>query len=424
MKHFKYLCQILVLIILGTLVGLFASEMLLRIIRPDIKEIVHNKFVEDRYRIYTNPKKHWHRYPHPDLKSMHFNIHNLLGLRQHREFDIDKKKNVFRIGFFGDSFTENLRIPVQYSFTEPLDYLLNKTGKSYEVLNFGTDGYGTDQIYLQYIDEGLMLNLDVVVYVYCHNDLKDILADQLIDIDENGNLKYLPERKARYIIKIIKKYYITYFLIEAFKKMEFNFDKILKVKYDPNKLITEKDEKINRAKYNKLGDFHKLDYDDPDLKRSLRLFSALLSEIKKQADLHSQKFIVVLIPFSTNEKNNKIRALLEELNINVLDLRPLFELEDYNFTKYHFKNDAHWNEEGNKIAAIYIFKYLSKILNIDYTSDNFIKKGLYEYYVSFSVKPLTTNSWLQQIPVDVNLKGLIRSRYCGLEKIYVKKEFR
>ena len=424
MKHFKYLCQILVLIILGTLVGLFASEMLLRIIRPDIKEIVHNKFVEDRYRIYTNPKKHWHRYPHPDLKSMHFNIHNLLGLRQHREFNIEKKRNVIRIGFFGDSFTENLRLPVQYSFTEPLDYLLNKTGKSYEVLNFGTDGYGTDQIYLQYIDEGLMLNLDVVVYVYCHNDLKDILADQLIDIDENGNLKYLPERKARYIIKIIKKFYITYFLIEAFKKMEISFDTILKVKYEPSKLTTPEKEEKNRTKYNKLGYFHKLDSNDSDLKWSLRLFSALVSEIKKKADLHSQKFIVVLIPFSTNEKNIKIKALLEEMNINVFDLRPLFELEDYNFTKYHFKNDAHWNEEGNKIAAVHIFKYLSKILNIDYKNDDFIRKSLWEYYESFSLSPLIINSWLQETPTSPNLRKNIRSKYRSLEKIYVKKEFR
>ena len=37
--------------------------------------------------------------------------------------------------------------------TLTLDYLLNQTGRRFEVLNFGTPGYGTDQIFLQFMDE-------------------------------------------------------------------------------------------------------------------------------------------------------------------------------------------------------------------------------------------------------------------------------
>ena len=77
----------------------------------------------------------------------------------------------------------------QYSFTEPLDYLLNRTEKNYEVMNFGTDGYGTDQVYLQYMQEGTKLNLDYVFYIYSNNDLRNIRENSLIDISKKGLLE-------------------------------------------------------------------------------------------------------------------------------------------------------------------------------------------------------------------------------------------
>jgi hypothetical protein len=168
---------------LSILICLSAVEFSLRILRPDLKYATESQSQYNRHRINSSTKNSADNYPRPDNKVKHLVLHNSLGLRQHRSFSLPKTSNTVRVGIFGDSYTENVRIPVEYSFTEPLDYLFNKTGSSYEVMNFGNDGYGTDQIYLQYMDEGTKMDLDIVIYLYCENDLRDILANQLYELD-------------------------------------------------------------------------------------------------------------------------------------------------------------------------------------------------------------------------------------------------
>lgn len=91
---------------------------------------------------------------HPDSGRKHPVIHNNLALRQQRDFSTADLAHGVNIGFFGDSFTENVRMEAPYMFQEVLDYLLNvrlDNPVRFNVLNFGGDGYGTDQCYLYYL---------------------------------------------------------------------------------------------------------------------------------------------------------------------------------------------------------------------------------------------------------------------------------
>ena len=135
-----------VVIALALVLSLGLAEGVLRVARPELGVLVENAFLENSSRIFATSRNTRQNVPHPDWKKEHTIHYNNLGLKQCREFVVPKPPGVTRIGFFGDSFTENVFMPTQYSFTEPLDFLLNRTGGRFEVLNFGTSGYAVSQV--------------------------------------------------------------------------------------------------------------------------------------------------------------------------------------------------------------------------------------------------------------------------------------
>jgi len=160
-----------ILLILASLaVGFALIEGSLRIFYPKYQYGADSSFEKDSARIWTNKANFLYVRKHPDSGLLHTVYYNNLALRQHRNFSEQDIKSAINLAFFGDSFTENLRIAAQYSLTEPLDYLLNKQAHRFNVRNLGVDGCGTDQEYLKYRDFVYSGNLDYVFYVFCEND--------------------------------------------------------------------------------------------------------------------------------------------------------------------------------------------------------------------------------------------------------------
>ena len=416
----------LVLLVLGTLLGVVILEVALRITRPDLKTLVEYETLLDRFRIYTNPRNHSFQFPHPDRKTEHLVLHNSLGLRQSREFQMAKPSSTIRIGVFGDSFTENLAMEVQYVFTEPLDYLLNRTGRSFEVINFGTNGYGTDQAYLQYLDEGRVLDLDVVFYLHCQNDLGDIIANRLIDLDASGQLRYRPAKPVGLVKWILRHLYLTYFLIDKASRFSASFTSTLEDGLDT----------VGRLVVNHVWDLHhryqsalmkREEISDPDLRNALRLFSTIMKAWSEKSQEGSATLYMGVLPGYSNELlrrldpnqpfdyyNIAIAQLVEEVGIETLNLRPFFvEMEKQDIYGFPL-NDGHWGEEGNKLAAVILFKFLANKLNLS-EDDDFIKKRLFEYYSSFSPSQVST-AWQTQTLVPDTLKKEIFSKYLALER--------
>lgn len=101
-----------------------------------------------------------------------FNSH---GFRDY-ERTLSKPPGVFRIGVFGDSYTEALQVPLEDSFPALLEKMLNNasSGRRYEVLNFGQSGFGTADEYSRWLNYGLKYHLDlVVVAFYPGNDVRN-----------------------------------------------------------------------------------------------------------------------------------------------------------------------------------------------------------------------------------------------------------
>ena len=75
---------------------------------------------------------------------------NSQGLRSNREYELTPPHGIFRITTFGDSFTHCDDV----NNNETWQAIIESYQSNLEVLNFGVPGYGLDQAYLRYLEDG------------------------------------------------------------------------------------------------------------------------------------------------------------------------------------------------------------------------------------------------------------------------------
>lgn len=83
----------------------------------------------------------------------------------------------------GDSYTAGLDFPDDLIFTAQWAAMLNAGDKKYEVVNASCPSWGTDQQYLYWKKEGIRLQPDKVVILFCPNDLREMWNHNLIRPD-------------------------------------------------------------------------------------------------------------------------------------------------------------------------------------------------------------------------------------------------
>jgi len=89
--------------------------------------------------------------------------HNSKGFRGGHEYT--KQPEGIRIFTIGDSYTYGLGVYDEYTFTSLLDGMVGV-----EVINAGVNGYGIDQAYLMWEQEGKRLNPSIVILGYFIDD--------------------------------------------------------------------------------------------------------------------------------------------------------------------------------------------------------------------------------------------------------------
>lgn len=81
-------------------------------------------------------------------------------------FPFEKNKNVYRIGFFGDSHVQGEEVALGEDLTNHLQQeLALKDGKKVEVINFGVSGYGFFQSFLMWQFLGQKYDLDLCIFM-------------------------------------------------------------------------------------------------------------------------------------------------------------------------------------------------------------------------------------------------------------------
>ena len=374
------------LLLVAGVVGLVLCEGSLRLFYPKYRALAEAQFHFDAMRIWARTPHQRSYKPHPDTGAPHFVHHNNLALRQHRNFSAADLAAATNIGVFGDSFVENFRMAAPYSFTEPLDYLLNRGQQRFNVLNFGVHAYGPGQSFLRYQNFRYGDSLDYVLFVYCENDPRNIQETALFHLDESGRLARRGAILSPWWVRLISQIHISYLILDASERFSFSVKDFIKKKFlggYRRNLARENghEEHVEHSLY-------RGKMDDEEFKRSLAIFQRIVRRWKQLVENNGGTFAVVLLPV-TPVGPDVATVLLEE-DIKVFDLYDCFGGYDpahtdrpWRDSPYRFKNDGHWNEAGNQLAAICLYRFLEQEMGVPALSEGRLQTALLQYYTAF-----------------------------------------
>ena len=392
------------LLLASCLAGLLLCEAGLRLFHPKYAYLAEAPFIRDLNLFGMRIPGNRGFFRHPDTGAPHPSFHNNLGLRQHRDFSAEVLENSVNIGFFGDSFTENIRIKAQFSFTEPLDYLLNigaegarEGQRSINVLNFGVGGYGTQQSLLSYELLDFREALDHVFYVYCANDLKDDRASDLFRLDDAGRLAR-KEAVPSTLFTLLSKLHLPYLVLDAGGRLSTHFEEL------------EAKTRQLRHEYRQ----RRASYETQGLASStFPLFRKILRRWKEAAESNGASFRLLWLP-KENYDAPGVAAIVEEEGVETVNLQDCFGARDpahlrtpWALSPYRFERDRHWNEAGNRLAAVCLHRILESALGLPRLSEEDVALALRRYYSAFEASPRFAASPQAEA---------IRGKYAALER--------
>ena len=415
------------LILASALGGVVVCELVLRFVFPKYEQLAASVLRMDQERIWANTPGAKLPVRHPDTGKYHLVRHNDLGLRQHRNVNPSswrrqgQGRGEVQVAFFGDSFLENVLLPVQYSFTEPLDYLLNVAGQDrFNVFNFGVDRYGTEQSYLQYVSFK-ETNLDYVFYLFCFNDIENISDTRLFRFDTSGELTTnVAANRVHFLLRLLSKLHVTYLVLDMSKTLSgtwANFSRDVR-----------SDLLARYRRYTAVG------FSDADETESLRIFAALLRRWKTAVEAAGGAFYVVFLPMDAGAYDAqprsqryydiflKARTVVEQdVRAQTVDLLTCAEerIPGFKYETIRFRNDAHWNEAGNMLAAQCLYRFIERSTQLPRATEATLSDRLHTYYSAFrgdgGQLPLATEAGDVLSPVDAGALAAIRRKYLELD---------
>jgi len=314
--------------------------------------------------VFERPNDITLEFKHPDLNTKHYLYYDQNGVKNTSKITTNKKKNI--IGFFGDSFTENVGVAKEYDLVNILD----KSVKKFNFVNYGIEGFSLDQAFLRYY-KYKNHNIDTVIYI-CHTD--DYPRYNIIkNMKEDGTFQ-INEYKHNRFKKIIGKLNLTYLVLDSYYRLKFI---IKKKNFYKNKSYLE--HKINNFFSNSivaniLENTNPKEISEDKRNKLENNFIKMINLFNNEVVKSGREFYVIVYPSKKNINlfnNKKLRNLnIFYLKKNVLD------------KKYKFKNDGHWNEYGNLEVSSQILEILKNEKKIKFESSylNKVKSNIDQIY--------------------------------------------
>ena len=387
------------LALVSCLAALLLCELGLRLFVPKYAHLADAAFLLDADLLFVRIPNHRHFRWHPDTGAQIPVFHNNLGLRQHRDFTTADLESSLNLGFFGDSFTENVGMPVHFSFTEPLDYLLNvENRRGINVLNFGVEGYGTAQSLLRYEMWAGREALDHVFYVYWTNDPVDNFANRLFRLDESGQLARGEAAPGPFAP--LAGLHVTYLGLDVAGRLTTHLSGITVAGEE------RKREWLPRS-------YRYINNPPPS---AYVLFRLLLRRFKAAVEGHGASFHMVWLPAGDSDDGiGRVADIVREEGVESINLRDCFAALDpayphtpWEDSPYRFELDAHWNEVGNRLGAVCLHRFLAERLELPRLNEAEVNQALDRYYAAFE------QSGAEGFAADDPAAVAIRARYDAL----------
>ncbi len=290
-----------------------------------------------------------------------------LGIDKTNSFgfnDIEHKKEKTngstRIAFIGDSFVFGA-VSRAKNFTTVVQELADQSGADIEVLNMGIPGAGLDNYLALLQRDAVLMNVDVACIVFfVGNDITDPHPDFKVQV-WLGSPRVVLRRP--YLIGFSGEYFYVYRIFRAARRLIWE-------------RIANPSETFSRETFLSIEHQRSVVFKIPQssqLKASYRRAVKIVKQMATQAEKNQMKFLLLLAPdeLQVNEPlrldvarrynmdlakydfKQPQRVLTEQfaaLEIQVIDLLPHFTKNSLEAPLYA-KQDTHWNEEGNRVAA-------------------------------------------------------------------------
>jgi len=325
---------------------------------------------------------------------------NALGLRD-TAFAFEKPEDVKRILLLGDSVAVGLRVTQDELIDRQLEHLLANHG-TYEVINAGTAGYGTDQSYIYLKEEGQKFKPDVVIYIFVPNDLQNNTTihrpyaqygKAYFTIDKDGQLQFngypVPEKFSPH-----DQWLMSDEQTENFYNREYNMKK---AELDNGQKYTLIDGIINDLlkfrlvrwvgdnletiiRKNTLWEHFWIEKGilDPELGTGIvwneyharppaverfqwDLVQKLIQNMAQSAEAIGARFLVYEFSSNGDEKEpTRLKKVCKEIGVDYHNSFKKFYDISQGQDVLSIPNDGHWNARGHKMAANSIYKYLGE----------------------------------------------------------------
>jgi len=394
--------------LLSLVLALAAAEGVLRLVRPRYEEAAESFARADSMRLWARPPYARYTRANPDTGSRHPVVHNAFGMRQHRDFPARREPGELRVGLFGDSYLENLGMAAPYSVSEVLDYLLNAhPGVRATVLNFGVSGYGTDQAYLSFAHEEAARDLDVALYVFAANDVRNLYENQLFELAPDGSLEERVARPPSGWKAVVGKLWLTQLVRDAWQRAFGETDEEADARRRAGQAERLVDATAQGIHADLVGE-----RTSETTRHYVTLLQRLLARWRADAAARGVRFAVVLLPKWKEGSLEPLFAGNEVINLYT-------ELARYGGgpRPWQFAQDGHWNERGNEVAAVHLMRHLESMLGLAPLDDDAVRSALGRYYRAFADGPSawTPDLWIAPVAPDPVAEARIRARYTALE---------
>ena len=371
-------------IVLASLsVGLVVCELALRLYYPRYEFAASPPpAAQDRVFQRGSSTAFYTHVSNPDTGVQHRLAYNWLGARTSRRFTTESLAESVNIAFFGDSMTENIHLPVQYVFTEHLDYLLNhsihpttvREHRTFNVLNFGLFGVSIASEYLRWRRVSRSRSFDHVFYVFDYNDIdgfRSAVTKGIVEVvGESGNVRHRDSRPPLWK-RMIARTHLTYLAIDAWGVLA--------------------GPRMGEQKHSDNADMRMAP------KEGRSVFRKVVLRWKREVEADGGRFHVVVLPAPKGYYQYPLRDYYGlQTTLGQPDVEPLYLLQcfrankvDYFRGEWRFVNDGHWNAAANMVVAHCLYRYLEKVLDLPPRTDEALAGARHDYYQAF----LNSRTW-------------------------------
>lgn len=292
---------------------------------------------------------------------------------------IPKEKDVFRIIFLGDSFTEGLQVKHENLFSTRLECLLNEKGiirnKRVECVNLGLSGQGPAKHYVTLLEKGLVFEPDMVIEQLCINDFSEDDRYQGLEYNEDRSQFEITPENSVFIINFIK---------DNLRRRSQLYNAFVSLIKNKRRSWEEKGRNDWVLDVLAKGYFKKHDISNEQIKNTMTYIYAINSLCNSKDILH------LVISFGIYPRFRPIEDYLDkwksksinlqsqyskhpiyyELNMNkesnriyIIDFTFALIKSEMNGKSTSFLSDGHFNSMGHKIVAREILNKLITINN-------------------------------------------------------------